>query len=80
MFPPEVVTKLYRNFAQAKAAVQAWLVDYNTERPHESLKNRTPSEVRAAALDTNAILSLMSQRQEGSLRGLPHRPYGHAAC
>lgn len=46
----EVWPSEYENFEQAKTAVHAWLVDYNTERPHQSLKNRTPSEVRAAAL------------------------------
>jgi transposase InsO family protein len=40
----------YIRFEQAKAAVQAWIDDYNRDRPHQSLKNRTPSEVRAAAL------------------------------
>lgn len=33
-------------------AISAWVIDYNTERPHDSLgKDTTPAEARAAALD-----------------------------
>lgn len=46
----EVWPSEYESFAQALAAVQAWIEDYNRERPHQALNNRTPSEVRAAAL------------------------------
>ena len=46
----EVWPSEYESFAQALAAVQAWIDDYNRERPHQALGCRTPSEVRAAAL------------------------------
>jgi putative transposase len=46
----EVWPSEYMSFEQARAAVQAWIDDYNRERPHQSLNYRTPSEVRAAAL------------------------------
>jgi putative transposase len=35
---------LFSSLAQAKAALAAWRVDYNTRRPHSSLGNRTPGE------------------------------------
>jgi transposase InsO family protein len=38
------------SFAEAQAAVTHWILDYNTERPHQSLKYRTPAEVRQEAL------------------------------
>lgn len=46
----EVWPSEYESFTQAHAAVAAWIADYNSERPHQSLKNRTPDEVRREAL------------------------------
>jgi transposase InsO family protein len=40
----------FASFAEALAGVTHWTVDYNTERPHQSLKYRTPAEVRQEAL------------------------------
>jgi putative transposase len=37
-------------FEEALGAIEAWVLDYNTERPHDSLHNRTPAEARAEAL------------------------------
>lgn len=37
-------------FEEALAAIEAWVLDYNTERPHDSLNDRTPAEARAEAL------------------------------
>lgn len=39
----------FDNFDQALAAIVAWMIDYNTERPHASLGERTPAESRAEA-------------------------------
>jgi putative transposase len=30
--------------AQARRAIEGWRIEYNTERPHSSLGNRTPQE------------------------------------
>jgi len=39
----------FDSFNQALAAILAWIQDYNTERPHASLGERTPAEARAEA-------------------------------
>lgn len=39
----------FDSFDQALAAIVAWIEDYNTERPHASLGERTPAEARAEA-------------------------------
>jgi transposase InsO family protein len=38
----EVWPQDFASFAEAQAAVTHWILDYNTERPHQSLKYRTP--------------------------------------
>lgn len=42
----------YVSFAQAVGAVAAWIADYYSERPHQAVKYRTPSEVRREALES----------------------------
>jgi putative transposase len=41
----------FQSFDEALAAITAWTIDYNTERPHDSLGQRTPEEARMEALD-----------------------------
>jgi putative transposase len=40
----------FENFEEALAATAVWVEDYNHERPHMSLDDRTPAETRAEAL------------------------------
>ncbi len=40
----------FARYDEALAATAAWVDDYNHERPHQSLGDRTPAEVRAEAL------------------------------
>ncbi len=40
---------VFSSLAQVRRAVDAWLVEYNTERPHQALKFMTPVEYRKAA-------------------------------
>jgi len=40
----------FDSFEEALAATTAWVGDYNHERPHMSLRDRTPAEARAEAL------------------------------
>lgn len=40
---------IFSNLAQVRRAVNAWLVEYNTERPHQALKFMTPVEYRQVA-------------------------------
>lgn len=54
----------FLSIAQARQTIEAWRIEYNTERPHSSLGNRTPQEyatlrsilnlVDGAAADSNA--------------------------
>jgi putative transposase len=46
----EVWTTEYDTRAQAIAALDAWIDDYRTERPHQSLGYLTPAEYRTAML------------------------------
>ena len=39
----------FDNYDQALEAILAWMIDYNTERPHASLGERTPAQARAEA-------------------------------
>jgi putative transposase len=39
----------FADYAEALAAIQAWVLDYNNDRPHQSLADATPAEARAAA-------------------------------
>ena len=39
----------FSNLAQVRRSVDIWLVEYNTERPHQALKFMTPVEYRQAA-------------------------------
>jgi hypothetical protein len=43
---------LFLGLADARAAIAAWIVDYNNARPHSSLDYRTPA---AFAAHLNAI-------------------------
>ena len=40
----------FASYQEALAAIQAWVLDYNHNRPHQSLADATPAEARAAAL------------------------------
>jgi putative transposase len=44
----------FHSFDQALAAIVAWIQDYNTDRPHASLRERTPSEAYAEAAQHKA--------------------------
>lgn len=39
----------FDSYEQALAAIEAWIQDYNHDRPHASLGERTPAEARAEA-------------------------------
>ena len=41
----------FASLTEARVVIEGWRVEYNTERPHSSLKDRTPEEF-AAMLDT----------------------------
>ena len=33
----------HQSFAEARAELERWLIDYNEERPHSSLNDLTPA-------------------------------------
>jgi putative transposase len=39
----------FSSLSQVRRTADAWLVEYNTERPHQALKFMTPVEYRQAA-------------------------------
>ena len=39
----------FGSLAQVRRTADAWLVEYNTERPHQALQFMTPAEYRQAA-------------------------------
>jgi len=41
--------------ADAKAAIEAWRIDYNTVRPHSSLAGRTPNQFAAISVGTRRL-------------------------
>ncbi len=43
---------LFRTLNEAREITKRWLTEYNIERPHESLNNRTPEEYRLMAEET----------------------------
>jgi putative transposase len=45
--------------ARARSIIEAWRIEYNTERPHSSLGNRTPYELATArAIEAKECVSL----------------------
>jgi putative transposase len=39
------------NIAHARRVIESWRIEYNTERPHSSLGDRTPAEYAALATE-----------------------------
>jgi transposase InsO family protein len=51
--------KVFASLPAAQRAIDAWVVEYNTDRPHQSLRRRTPAQVfTAAGPDPGPALSL----------------------
>jgi putative transposase len=44
----EVWTAEYRSLEEARTSITGWIEEYNHDRPHQSLKDRTPREAFAA--------------------------------
>ena len=50
----------FLSLTEARQVIEAWRVEYNTERPHSSLGQRTPSEYAAALRQSMHPLELES--------------------
>jgi transposase InsO family protein len=60
--------RTFPTLAQAQAVVDAWVVEYNTDRPHQSIGNCTPAErfaTRGAAPGPPLDVSALSSRRSG---------------
>ena len=48
-FPDECLNQhWFTSIGEARQIIEDWRIDYNTERPHSSLKYQTPEEFAAA--------------------------------
>jgi len=47
----EIWLNEYRSLEEARDSIGRWIHEYNHDRPHRSLKNRTPREARAAFIN-----------------------------
>jgi len=56
----EVWTTEYRNLQEARGSIARWIEEYNHERPHYGVGNRTPNEVflSFAVLTKNEALTV----------------------
>lgn len=43
----EIWLNEYRSLEEARESIGRWIEEYNHDRPHRALKNRTPREARA---------------------------------
>jgi len=43
----EIWLNEYRSLEEAKESIARWIEEYNHDRPHRALGNRTPREARA---------------------------------
>jgi hypothetical protein len=53
--------------------IEAWRIEYNTERPHSSLGNRTPEEFAVGELDFDLTRDVRFVKDSGH-RGGRNRP------
>jgi transposase InsO family protein len=58
----EVWTAEYRNVHEARASIARWIQEYNHDRPHRGLENRTPHEafLAFAVLTKNEALTIQN--------------------
>ena len=71
----------FASHEEAEAAITAWVVDDNAERPHQAFGNRTPAEVRAqfAACAVNVRGARCDKVGDGELRCRLARTGGDAS-
>ncbi len=55
----EVWAAEYRSLAEGRASITCWITEYNHDRPHRGVQNRTPHEAFLSfALDLNEALTV----------------------
>jgi putative transposase len=45
----------FSSIAEAQTTIEAWRIEYNTERPHTALRHQAPAEYKAHWLQTREI-------------------------
>jgi putative transposase len=61
---------LFFGLADARHKLEPWRVDYNTNRPHRSLGQMTPTEYVAARSELRSPTALLAPSACGTTRGL----------
>jgi hypothetical protein len=57
----------FLSLADARRITESWRIEYNTERPHSSLNDRTPEEFRRAMEAGSPVVPAHPQDQERAL-------------
>ena len=52
------------SLADAKAAIEAWRVDYNTVRPHSSLAGRTPDQFATISVGARRLTPARPDKED----------------
>jgi len=65
----------FTSIGEARKIIEDWRIDYNTERPHSSLKYQTPEEFAAARPFDKTQWAQPLERPDGSAPA----PIAHAA-
>lgn len=57
--------------AHARAVIESWRIEYNTERPHSSLGNLTPKEFRDAHASNGEAIGSVSVKAQNPVSLTP---------
>lgn len=63
--------RVFATLAQAQASLDAWVVEYNTARPHQSIGNRPPVERFALAAGTLQVIDVADEKPAKTQVGHP---------
>jgi putative transposase len=61
---------LFGSLAHARAVLTKWRLDYNTIRPHSSLRNLPPAHYAQLSSAQLSSLSALASQRDGSLRAI----------
>jgi hypothetical protein len=58
--------EVFLDLADARSKIQRWKRDYNQQRPHSSLADRTPQEFALAAMQRSFVLSAAERTNDST--------------